>query len=103
MTSLKRFAAPACALLLCGACATAPSPAVAPPADGVDPQPWAPAPFVTNERGLDRRNLDESARACVDFYQYANGGWLARNTIPADRSSWSTLSKWTRIRETSDS
>ena len=45
MTSLKRFAAPVCALLLCGACATAPSPAVAPPADGVDQQPWAPAPF----------------------------------------------------------
>ncbi|HEX2078853.1 MAG TPA: M13 family metallopeptidase [Longimicrobium sp.] len=88
MTSLRLAAAPACALLLCAACATTPPPAAAPPDHGVEPQPSAPAAFVTNVRGLDRRNLDESARACVDFYQYANGGWLSRNSIPADRSSW---------------
>ena len=45
--------------------------------------------YVTNERGLDRRNLDESVVPCVDFYLYANGGWLARNPIPPERSSWS--------------
>src|SRR5687768_14288903 len=93
MTSLRLIAAPACAALLCAACATAPPPAAAPPADGVDEQPSAPAAFVTNVHGLDRRNLDESARACVDFYQYANGGWLSRSSIPADRSSWTTGSE----------
>jgi putative endopeptidase len=49
--------------------------------------------YVTNQRGLDRRNLDTNTSACVDFYQYANGGWLARNPIPADRSRWSVGSE----------
>ncbi|HEX2210594.1 MAG TPA: M13 family metallopeptidase [Longimicrobium sp.] len=81
MTSIKTVLAPACALALCGAPVLLPAQSPSNPA------------FVTNTSGIDRRNLDESARACVDFYQYANGGWLARNTIPADRSSWSTGSE----------
>jgi putative endopeptidase len=32
---------------------------------------------------LDRSNLDTAYPACQDFYQYANGGWLKRATIPA--------------------
>jgi putative endopeptidase len=42
----------------------------------------------SNERGIDPRNFDTSADACQDFYQYANGGWLATNPVPADRSLW---------------
>ena len=38
--------------------------------------------------GFDRANLDTSTTACTDFYQYANGGWLAANPIPAAYSSW---------------
>jgi putative endopeptidase len=45
-------------------------------------------PYTTNERGLDRRNMDLTADPCADFYQYANGGWLAKNPIPADQSGW---------------
>ncbi len=45
-------------------------------------------PYTTNERGLDRRNMDTTADPCVDFYQYANGGWMAKNPIPADQSGW---------------
>ena len=51
------------------------------------------AAYVTNDRGLDRRNMDLSVSPCVDFYQYANGGWLGRNPIPADQSSWGISSE----------
>jgi putative endopeptidase len=55
--------------------------------------PAADAAFVTNARGLDRRNLDTSVSPCTDFYQYANGGWLARNPVPSDQSSWGISSE----------
>ncbi|HUQ19994.1 MAG TPA: M13 family metallopeptidase [Gemmatimonadaceae bacterium] len=33
---------------------------------------------------FDRANLDTKVAACQDFYQFANGGWLARAKIPGD-------------------
>src|SRR6476660_2926503 len=33
-------------------------------------------------------NMDTKTAACADFYQYANGGWLAANPIPAAYSAW---------------
>ena len=40
---------------------------------------------------LDPANLDRSANACVDFYQFANGGWLKRNPLPAAYSRWGSF------------
>ncbi len=45
----------------------------------------------TNEHGFDPADLDRSASACVDFDQFANGGWKARNPIPAAYPSWGSF------------
>ncbi len=37
---------------------------------------------------LDLTNIDKNTKACTDFYQYAVGGWLARNPIPAAFPTW---------------
>jgi putative endopeptidase len=36
---------------------------------------------------VDRSFVDTTVNACTDFFQYANGAWLARDTIPAAYSS----------------
>src|SRR5437870_13355680 len=37
---------------------------------------------------FDIAGMDTKASACADFYQYANGGWLAANPIPAAYPAW---------------
>ncbi len=45
-----------------------------------------------NNRGFDVSNLDTTCKPCEDFYKFANGGWLAKNEIPAAFSTWGTSS-----------
>src|SRR5438105_12290027 len=33
-------------------------------------------------------NLDTTVSPATDFFDYANGGWIKRNSIPPDQSSW---------------
>jgi putative endopeptidase len=46
-----------------------------------------PTSMVTlAEVGLEAASLDRTVDPCVDFYQFACGGWLAANPVPADRA-----------------
>ncbi len=40
---------------------------------------------------LDPANVDRTANACVDFYQFANGGWLKNNPLPAAYPRWGSF------------
>jgi predicted metalloendopeptidase len=54
--------------------------------------------------GLDVAGMDRSVRPGEDFWEYANGTWLKRTEIPADRSSWSSDAVLTELtdRRTAD-
>ena len=43
-------------------------------------------PSCPSASGLQLDALDKTADACTDFYQFACGGWIAKNPVPADRS-----------------
>ncbi|HSP35029.1 MAG TPA: M13 family peptidase, partial [Thermoanaerobaculia bacterium] len=38
--------------------------------------------------GLDVAGMDRNVRPGEDFFAYANGSWVAKTEIPADRSNW---------------
>jgi len=46
----------------------------------------APMPPQPAAHGIVLRNMDRSVKPGNDFYRYANGSWLSRTTIPADRA-----------------
>src|SRR5438128_6123459 len=48
----------------------------------------SPAPA---SRTFDRSSLDTTCAPCRDFFQFANGGWLARTEIPGEFPSWGSF------------
>ena len=58
--------------------------------------PFAHAQQPTKEKSepaLDVTSMDRSVDPCADFFAYSCGGWLKKNPIPPDQSSWNTYSK----------
>ena len=42
---------------------------------------------------LDVTSMDTSVDPCADFFAYSCGGWIKKNPIPPDQTSWSVYSK----------
>src|SRR5438309_8552216 len=42
---------------------------------------------------LNVSSIDKSIDPCVDFFEYSCGGWIKKNPIPPDQTSWSVYSK----------
>jgi putative endopeptidase len=57
-------------------------------AQAAAPSVQSSTPAPQSASGLQLDAMDKSADACTDFYQFACGGWVAKNPVPADRASW---------------
>ncbi len=64
------------------------TPATAQQPPGRPNDPADPARPAASQSGLQLDALDKTADACTDFYQFACGGWIARNPVPSDRAGW---------------
>ncbi|MBZ4421304.1 M13 family metallopeptidase [Myxococcus sp. RHSTA-1-4] len=83
----------ACASALMASCAaSAPAEKTPPPAPAETPAPVAapaPAPKPTyGTFGYDADGMDRAVKPGDNFYRHANGTWLDKTEIPADRSSY---------------
>src|SRR5882757_3764123 len=42
---------------------------------------------------LDLTSMDQTVDPCADFYTYSCGGWMKKNPIPPDQSTWGAYNK----------
>jgi endothelin-converting enzyme/putative endopeptidase len=64
--------------------------ASAPAARAEEQRPLTALPYTP---GLDAEFMDRSVDPCADFYAYSCNGWIAKNPIPPDQSSWHVYRK----------
>ena len=43
--------------------------------------------------GFALTNLDATCKPCDDFYEFAMGGWMKANPIPAEYATWGTFTQ----------
>ena len=53
-------------------------------------------PMAEPRSGIDLSAIDPAVRPQEDFWQFANGKWLAATPIPADRAAWNTFRRCTK-------
>src|SRR5438093_996621 len=51
------------------------------------------SPPKNKQKSFDTENMDAKVSPGVDFFQYANGGWIKRNPIPATQSRWGSFNE----------
>lgn len=81
-----------CAAFAAFALAIGGASAIAPATARAQKTPATPAAYH-QKSPLDRANLDTTCAPCTNFYQFANGGWLKRNPIPAAYSAWGSFNE----------
>ena len=64
---------------------------------GAAASPPASAAALSDSGGIDLAGIDRSVAPGDDFFSHANGAWLARTDIPADRSSYGTSDMLTEL------
>jgi putative endopeptidase len=48
-------------------------------------------PPPPDKKYIDPANMDLSVKPGDDFFEYANGAWIKKNAIPADKTSWGSF------------
>ena len=51
------------------------------------------SPASSRQPVLDLSSMDKSVDPCADFFTFSCGGWIRKNPIPPDQSSWSVYGK----------
>jgi len=55
--------------------------------------PFAQDSPASRQPVLDLSSMDKSVDPCADFFTFSCGGWIRKNPIPPDQSSWSVYGK----------